>query len=359
MESRKAKHLTICTNPQKYSVEGKSPHFEGIHLVHQPLPEINEAEIDTSLEFLGSRIELPMFISCMTGGSEGGFEANKNLARAAEQLGIPVGLGSVRVLFDHPELFHHFHIKQFAPSVPVLANLGSVQVRDRSRSQIIDLIEWLEVQSLVVHLNPGQEMFQPEGDRDFRGLKEALAGLIEASPVPIIVKETGFGIPLPLIQELISLGIAYVDIAGSGGTNWISVESYRGPDEMQQPAAEFDDWGLPTSLILASLARTDLRGSGSILASGGLRSGMDIVKSLVLGAEMAGMALPFIREERANGTEGVIRLVEELKSTLRSAMLLTGSHDLEALRQQPYWLDGEFSRTVESFAATMGLGVWV
>lgn len=350
MESRKAKHLTVCTNPQKYAVEGKSSRFRGIHLVHRPLPEIDEAEIDTSLEFLGHTVNLPIFISCMTGGSDSGFEANKNLARAAQQLRIPVGLGSIRVLFEHPELFDHFHIKPLAPDVPVLANLGAAQLHELDHARIMNLLERLEVQSLVIHLNPGQELFQPEGDRNFRGQTSALAQLCDRSTIPLIVKETGFGIPLPLVHRLLEMGVSYVDLAGAGGTNWISVEAYRLPQEAQQAALEFEEWGLPTDALMALLARTPLRHSGRVLASGGIRTGMEIAKSLVLGAKMAGLALPFIREERQNGIEGVIDYVSDLETSLRAVMVLTGSPDLEILRHKPYWLDGDFSTSIESLS---------
>jgi isopentenyl-diphosphate Delta-isomerase len=350
IETRKAKHLTICTNPLQYSIEKGSAGFEGVNLVHQPLPEIDAQAIDTTLEFFGHRVNLPVFISCMTGGSEGGFEVNKNLARAAQILGIPVGLGSVRVLFDHEELIHHFHVKPLAPDVPVMANLGSVEVRDRSHTDILNLMERLEVQSLTVHLNPGQEMFQSEGDRDFTGLKFAIARLCEKSSIPIIVKETGFGIPVTTVHELLELGVSYVDLAGAGGTNWISVEAYRLPEEDRRPSREFEDWGLPTAYLMAGIARSPLRNSGKILASGGLRRGMDVAKSLVLGAEMAGMALPIVQKEREAGTDGVVEFFKDIESTLRTVMLLTGSSDLDSLRRKPYWFEADFARSFESFS---------
>jgi isopentenyl-diphosphate delta-isomerase type 2 len=353
MESRKAKHLAICTDPLQYSVEGDANYFSGIHLVHHPLPELDASAVSTSLEFLDHAIDMPVFISCMTGGSEGGFEANKNLARAAQQLKIPVGLGSVRVLFDHPELFEHFHIKPLAPDVPVLANLGAVQIRDRNHGEILSLMQRLEVQALVIHLNPGQELFQPEGDTDFRGLKDALSRLCDTSEIPIIVKETGFGIPLPLVKELLDMGVAFVDLAGAGGTNWISVEAYRMPEASRAPAWEFKNWGLPTAYLVAMLAETELRTSGKVLASGGLRTGMDIAKALVLGAEMAGMALPIIRTEQQMGVEGVMRFMSDMKTTLRSAMVLCGAPNLPTLRRAAYWVDGSFALSLKSFSASM------
>ena len=288
----------------------------------------------------------------MTGGSEGGFQANKDLARAAQQLAIPVGLGSMRVLLDQPELLPHFAIKSLAPDVPVLANMGAAQIRDRDHDEIFSLVERLNVQSLVVHLNPGQELFQPEGDRDFRGILSALIRLVDHSPVPIIVKETGFGIQPSLVRELLEQGVSYVDLAGSGGTNWISVESYRLPLAEQGAARAFGDWGLPTALMLATLFPEDRSGLGldnRVLASGGLRSGMDMAKALTLGAHLVGMALPFIRKVTEGGGQAVIDAVQELETILRAVMVLTGSRNLYELRRQPYWLDPSFEQTLRSF----------
>lgn len=280
----------------------------------------------------------------MTGGSEGGFRANRTLAAAAQELGVPVGLGSIRVLLDRPELFSHFHIKPLAPDVPVLANIGAVQVRDGDRDALLRLVEKLQAQALVVHLNPGQELFQAEGDRDFRGLKDGLRRLIGASPAPVIVKETGFGIGPGLARELFDAGAAYVDLAGAGGTNWIAVESYRLSEEDAAAAREFDAWGMPTALLLAAFGGRQPR----LLASGGIRSGMDAVKSLALGAEMAGLALPAIRAAVGGGAGAVVALFRRLEKTLRSVMVLTGSRTVAGLRRDTVWLQPAFAEEAES-----------
>jgi isopentenyl-diphosphate delta-isomerase type 2 len=332
---RKERHLSICTDPSRFSVEGGASGFDQVHFIHLSLPELAETELDTSVSFLGSTLPLPMFISCMTGGSEQGFRANRELARAAQATGLPVGMGSFRVLFAHPELFEHFHLKALAPDVPVLANLGAVQVRDHDHEDIFEWLRRLEVQSLVVHLNPGQELFQPEGDRDFRGLKAALARLCRHCPVPVIVKETGFGILPSLAHELLEAGAAYIDLAGAGGTNWVTVEAYRLPEAERGPAAEFADWGLPTAALLAALAGSTDR----LLASGGLRTGLDAAKALALGARLAGLALPFIRRVAEGGAEAVVQAVRELEQVLRAAMVLTGSRTLADLRRGVVWLD--------------------
>lgn len=316
-----------------------------MHFVHNALPEAAVSDLDTTETFLGQRLALPFFISCMTGGSEGGFKANKGLAAAAQELRIPVGLGSIRVLLENPDLFPHFHVKPVAPDVPVLANISAVQVRDGDLPALLALVQRLEAQALVVHLNTGQELFQPEGDRDFRGLKQAIARLCEASAVPVIVKETGFGIVPSLVRELLGAGAAYVDLAGAGGTNWVTVESYRVPREERLVAAEFADWGVPTALLLAA-CRT---GRDRLLASGGIRSGMDAAKAVALGAVCAGMALPVIRAVVAGGAEAVVKLYRRLERTLRIVMLMTGSRTTAELRRGTVWLDPTLTASVESF----------
>jgi isopentenyl-diphosphate delta-isomerase type 2 len=316
-----------------------------VRFVHNALPEIAERELDTTESFLDSRIALPFFISCMTGGSDGGFKANRELAAAAQELRIPVGLGSLRVLLENPLLFPHFHIKPLAPDVPVLANISAVQVRDGDIPTLISLVQRLEAQALVVHLNAGQELFQPEGDRDFRGLKLAIARLIELSPLPVIVKETGFGIVPSLVRELLRAGAAYVDLAGAGGTNWITVESYRLSAEERAAAAEFADWGVPTAVLLAA-CRT---GRDRVLASGGIRSGMDAAKGVAMGAALAGLALPAIRAVTAGGTEGVVTMFRRMEKTLRAVMLLTGSRTVAELRRGTVWLEPALAASVESF----------
>jgi len=304
-----------------------------------------------SVPFLGRRLHLPLFISCMTGGSEHGFQANRELAKAAQATGLPVGMGSFRILFDHPELAPHFQLKSLAPDVPVLANIGAVQVRDRKHEEIFEWVRRLEVQCLVVHLNPGQELFQPEGDRDFRGLEQAIARLCARSPVPVIVKETGFGILPSAVLQLLHDGAAYVDLAGAGGTNWVTVEAYRLPEAERGAAAEFADWGLPTAALLAALQGRSER----VLASGGLRSGLDAVKAVALGAVLAGMALPFIRRVAQGGAEAVVAYIRELEQVFRSAMVLTGSNTIADLRRGVLWAEPDFTASVAALRAADGL----
>jgi isopentenyl-diphosphate delta-isomerase type 2 len=328
----------VCVNPQE-PIEAGEPWFEEVRFVHHPLAELDYETLDLRTSFQGQELTRPFFISCMTGGSEAGARANKNLVRAAQAAGIPVGLGSIRVLLREPELFDHFYMKPLAPDVPVWANLGVGQL---DRVSLTDLVEWLkrlEVQALVLHCNPGQEQFQPHGDRCFTGILERIKCLCDASPIPITVKETGFGLRPQDVTVLANAGVDSVDIAGSGGTNWVLVESQCHPDTRTAIAGDFSDWGNPTPLVLAAIEQPAI----PVLASGGIRSGIDIAKSLALGAKLAGLALPFAKIEDKEGFDGVIRYIEELTQSLKTTMLLTGSHNVADLSRAGLILSNRFA----------------
>ncbi|MFW5785613.1 MAG: type 2 isopentenyl-diphosphate Delta-isomerase [bacterium] len=329
LTTRKAQHLDICIRADDYAVESGATGFEHVSFVHCALPEIAMDEVDTGTDFLGYRSRLPLFISSMTGGSAEGYNVNKQLARAAQHAGIPVGMGSIRILFRKPEVLDHFRLKELAPDVPVFANIGGVQLRDMDHTAVIEMVKRLGVDALAVHLNPGQELFQPDGDRDFRGVMDAISRFCAASPVPVMAKETGFGISPSLVRELLRQGVTYVDLAGSGGTNWVRVESHRLPAGTRAAADEFNAWGLPTAVILGALEGNADR----VLASGGMRTGLDLAKATAMGARLSGFALPMVRAVIDEGVDGVLRYVERLETVLRNVMVLTGSRTLSDLRR--------------------------
>ena len=339
---RKAQHLEICSQPDTYDVEGGTTGLAGLQFVHRALPEIDEREVRIQTEFLGTGVSMPLFISSMTGGSTESYRVNKQLAEVAQRTGIPVGMGSIRILFRKPEVIDHFRLKTYAPDVPVFANIGGVQLIDADNRPLIELLQELGVDGVAVHLNPGQELAQPEGDRGFRGVLEGVRRLCSESPVPVLVKETGCGIAPWEAEQLLAAGAFYVDIAGSGGTNWITVERYRLHGEDELVAREFSDWGTPTGPLLATLSH--LR--GKVLASGGLRIGMDLAKCVALGAHSVGMALPFVRAVQSGGVDAGVALAQRFGRVLRTAMVLTGSATLEALRDAPMLRTETFSSTV-------------
>ena len=340
LTQRKARHIEICTEPD-YDPEGGSALFEHLWFRHKALPELSWEEVKTETTLVGRKIHAPLFISCMTGGSDSSYAINKDLARAAQVAGIPVGMGSIRILFRKPESFADFHLRPLAPDVPILANLGAQQlVEERVRDGYKTLAEWmkrLEVDAQVIHLNPGQELYQDRGDRDFRGIKDTLEDFFAKSPVPVIVKETGFGIAPDEVDWLLKAGAAAVDVAGAGGTNWLTVEAYR-LEEGPNGSEAFRDWGWPTALLLAAVGSR----KGRILASGGLRSGLDLAKAIALGARAGGFALPVVRAAKDGGMDAVLSLLESYTRGLKTTMLLTGCRTLDDLRRVPLDASREF-----------------
>ena len=348
MGSRKAAHLEICLDSEKFDVEGGTTLFEEIRFLHKSVPEIHAQTIDTSRDFLGYHLNAPFFISCMTGGSDLGFQVNKDLAVAAQKLKIPVGLGSGRIVFRKPEVLPHFELKKLAPDVPVLSNLGGVQIREMSHGEIFEMNNRLEVDAQVIHLNPGQEIFQPDGDRDFRGIKEAIQRFIDKSPLPVIVKETGFGLAPDEVKFFLDSGAAYVDLAGSGGTNWIKVEGHRLPPNQWKAVDEFTGWGWPTALLLTLIEPKYLP---RVLASGGLRTGMDFAKSISLGAHLAGTALPVVQAVKSQGADGVVAYFENILTVLKGVMILTGSENLDSFKKIRKVFTSSFIDAQEGYGA--------
>ena len=329
---RKEHHLDICLDDQRCpdpALMGTS--LDQVQFLHQALPELDSARVDTAQLFLYTTLRLPLMISCMTGGSGRGRTANRALAAAAQQAGIAVGLGSIRPLLQDEATFKDFHVKPLAPDVPVLANLGAVQLRDLDAGTLRRMLQRLEVQGLVVHLNPGQELFQPDGDRDFCGLLDAIERVTQECGVPVIVKETGFGIRPGLVRYLLECGVQYVDLAGADGTNWVMVEGRRLPHGGQESAETFAEWGMPTGVLLAVLRDV----GASVIASGGLRHGVHLAKAVAMGAACGAMALPFIRAVMAGGTDGALALIDRIEHELRSAMTLCGATSLAELRLVP------------------------
>ena len=351
---RKEHHLDICVDDERYpdpAAGGTS--LDQVRLVHQALPELDSAAVDTGQPFLRARLRLPLLISCMTGGSGRGRSANRALAEAAQRAGIAVGVGSIRPLLRDPSTFADFHVKPYAPDVPVLANLGAVQLRELGAGALRPLLERLEVQGLAIHLNAGQELFQVDGDRDFRGLLAAIAGAVEGCGVPVLVKETGFGIGPAQVRQLLGQGVRYVDVAGADGTNWITVEGERLAAPERQSAQAFADWGLPTGPVLAVLGREE---AGRVIASGGLRHGVHLAKALALGAGLGAMALPFIRAVMAGGADGASTLIERIEHELRVAMTLCGASSVAALRRVPVMQSAAFRHQVAELRRTSAPG---
>lgn len=330
LQARKTSHLELC---QSGDVEHdlKTTLFDDVDLIHNSLPELTTADLDTSTEFLGKTLKLPLLITGMTGGTAEAFAVNRDLASVAERLGLAFGLGSQRVMQRDPSTAWTFAVREFAPTTVLLANLGVVQARDQSTAETADLVASVAADALCVHLNPAQELVQPEGDRDFQGCVDTIARLCRDLPVPVIAKETGCGVSASVGKRLREAGVRYIDVSGAGGTSWVRVEKLRADTAARQLGETFSDWGIPTAACLALLSPLGL----NLIASGGIRHGLDVAKALALGARVCGFALPVFRAYREGGIEAAVDFIEQITLEVRTAMLLTGSKSIDQLRRQP------------------------
>lgn len=348
LRDRKRSHLDICER-EDVEYHGKTTLFEEVELLHDSLPGLSLDDLDIRTQFLGKGLRAPFVITGMTGGTEEAFAVNRDLALIAERHGIAFGVGSQRVMQRDPGTAWTFSLRSFAPTTLLLANIGITQAADQATRDLQDLVARVDADALCVHLNPAQELIQPEGDRDFRAGLETIERLCAELSVPLIVKETGCGISRRVGDALRRAGVLHVDVSGAGGTSWVRIESLRGSGTRQRLGKDFATWGIPTAASLMML-----RGSGlELIASGGVRSGLEIAKSIALGARLCGAALPVYRAYRAGGIAGAERFIDELMNGLRTAMLLTGSRTLLDLENQPVVL-GERLKEWVSAAATSG-----
>ena len=330
ISERKQSHLDLCATGAVES-DQKTTLFEEIDLLHNALPELAVDELNLSTTLAGKTLRAPLLITGMTGGTAEAEGINRDLASVAEATGIAFGLGSQRAMQRQPELTRTFAVRREAPTTLVLANLGVVQVAASTTADVEHLVRAVGADAVCVHLNPGQELIQPGGDRDFRGGEAAIARLVRELPVPVIVKETGCGISRSVGLRLRQLGVRTVDVSGAGGTSWVKVEGLRADDPARRLADEFGNWGIPTAA-----ATLGLRDSGlELIASGGVRSGLEVAKAIAIGARVAGVALPVFRAYRLGGVDAARAYIDGLIGGLRTAMLLTGCRDLASLPHVP------------------------
>lgn len=330
ISDRKRSHLELCEHaPVEHGA--KTTLLEEVDLVHDALPELSVDEVAVGTTLLGKRLRAPLLITGMTGGTEEAREINQALARVAEEQGIAFGLGSQRAMQRDPALASTFEVRRHAPTTLVLANLGVVQATAQPSAAVADLVRAVGADAVCIHLNPAQELIQPGGDRDFRGGVAALTRLVRELPCPVVVKETGCGLSRKVGERLLAAGVRVADVSGAGGTSWVKVEALRADDTQRALGETFADWGIPTAAALLGL-----RGGGlELIASGGIRTGLDVAKAIALGARVAGVALPVFRAYRDGGTAAATRFIEGLVAGLRTAMVLTGARDLPALGRVP------------------------
>jgi isopentenyl-diphosphate delta-isomerase len=329
---RKLEQLRICMDEDVRSMTTTG--LERYRLVHRALPEMALEEVNTSTSFLGHRLGAPLLISAMTGGAALSQEVNRRLASAAQELGLAMCLGSQRAAIEDPDLLATYQVRQVAPDILLLANLGAVQLNyGYGVGECLRAVESVEADALVLHLNPLQEALQPEGDTNFAGLTAKIAEVCRALPVPVIVKEVGWGISATVAERLYQAGVAALDLAGAGGTSWSEVERYRSATPAEAEVAEaFADWGLPTADALVAVRQACPK--LSLIASGGIKDGVEVAKCLALGANLAGIAQPLLRPAM-DSSEAVSGQLRVFLRQLRVAMFCTGARtvaDLDSSR---------------------------
>ncbi|MBL9013826.1 MAG: type 2 isopentenyl-diphosphate Delta-isomerase [Myxococcales bacterium] len=328
---RKADHLEVAASGR--AEFAKSTLLEHVHLVHQALPELCLDDIDLDTELVGKPLRAPLLITGMTGGTSDAAAVNRDLARAAQAAGVAFGVGSQRAMDEHPDLAATYQVRDVAPDVVLLGNVGAVQALGMGPARVIELAKRIGADALAIHLNPGQELIQAHGDRDFRGVRDGIARIVEASPLPIVVKETGCGLSLEAARSLAAAGVHTVDVAGAGGTSWVAVEAVRAAEGSgaQSLGNELWNWGLPTAVSVVACATSGL----VTIASGGMRTGYDVARALALGARAGGMAAPMLRAQRAGGEAAVRELIDQIVTSIRAVCLLTGCAAVTDLARAP------------------------
>lgn len=346
ISTRKEDHLELCATGD-VGYHQTSTLLSEVQLLHDPLPELSLAEVDTSCQLLGKPLAAPLMLSAMTGGTERTGEINRELAALAEELGLGFALGSQRPMLRDPAMSWTYQVRPQAPTALIVGNLGLWQARELGPSAVDALAREAGADALAVHLNPAQELVQPGGDRDFRGGVEALITLAREMEFPLIVKETGCGLGPATMVKLLAAGISHLDVAGAGGTSWIAVEGHRASTaEGRQLGQSLREWGVPTAVATAGAARA---GFSTVIASGGVVDGLDAARALALGANAVGIARPVLKAYWRGGVDEARRHLREVLATLRAVMLLTGSSKLSELRKAPRVL----GPTLESWLAQL------
>jgi len=331
--ARKADHIRI--NLEEDVSSGLTTGLEHYQFTHQALPELNLKSIQLNTNLFGKILRAPVLISSMTGGIEEAGRINQILATAAQETGIAMGLGSQRAAIEHPELESTFQVRNTAPDILLFANLGAIQLNyGYGIDQCHKAVEMIEADGLILHLNPLQEAVQPEGNTNFKGLLNKIETICSSLSVPVIAKEVGWGISDQTARRLIDVGIAAIDVAGAGGTSWTQVEMFRAGNSSQaRLAGSFLNWGIPTAESIRQVHRScpDV----IIFASGGIRTGMDIAKSIALGAKLGGIAGPFLRAA-AISVDATIQTIREIQREIQVTMFATGTSSLEELKLNIY-----------------------
>lgn len=334
-QTRKADHLRICLE-EDVQFHRLTNGFENYRFTHCCLPELDFTEVELTTNFLGKTINTPLLISSMTGGTEKAKIINCRLAKAAQKYGLAMGVGSQRIAVENPNLAHTFAVRPLAPDAVLFANLGAVQLNyTYGIEHCLRVVDILQADALILHLNPLQECIQPNGDTNFKGLLSKIEQLCRQIDIPVIAKEVGNGISGTMAQKLIAVGVQAIDVAGAGGTSWAKVESERAENNLQRRLGKtFADWGISTAECIVQVRhhQPDI----PLIASGGIRNGLEAAKAIALGADLAGLAFPFL--QAASESEAALdELIELLIAEIKTVLFCTGNANLSELKRSTAW----------------------
>ncbi len=337
---RKKEHIELCLT-DKVSFKEKRNGFENYDFIHYAITEVDINEIDFTTKFLRKKINFPFLISCMTGGTPEAENINSKLAVAANELNIPLGVGSQRQALENKEYHNTYKIiRKNAPKIPILGNLGASQiVLIKKFDDVKFLVDLVEADAMVVHVNPLQELIQRNGQPSFLGLLKKLEKLVKFLEVPIIVKEVGAGISKQATVKLLNIGVKGIDVAGAGGTSWAGVEILRSKGDENNP---FWDWGNPTSYCIKEVGHLKKKYKFFLIGSGGINTAFDAAKAFALGADLTASARIILQKLDKNGIEGVVELIKEWFDTIKRILFLTGSHSLKELQKNKLIKKEEF-----------------
>jgi len=339
--------------PLNENIQGRtaSTYLEYVKLLHNALPEINYDQIDLSIEFLNRSFSAPLIIDSMTGGTDEAFVINKRLGLIAERYGLGMGLGSQRAGLKSDKLVESYSIaRKVAPNAFLIANIGGAQLSDGlSNSDILKIIKMIDANALAIHLNPLQELIQPEGEPRFKGILKKISNLVNEVEIPIIVKEVGSGISADVAIKLEKSGINSINVAGAGGTSWAGIEKIRANQHNEYLKSQlgelFWDWGIPTALSILLVSNSV---KIPVIASGGLRNGLEIAKCLILGANVCAMAFPFLKRA-SKSEEELEKFTQLILSEIRATMFLLGAKDVHSLKNTRYILIDKLANVLSNY----------
>jgi len=339
--SRKKEHIEISL---KHDVQFKQKKtgFDDVELEYLALPELDFKEVQTSTKFLGHNFAFPLFASSITGGHSDVKRINEDIAKACSNAGIGMALGSIRAMLEDKKVADSYKVRRHIPKGFLAANIGATQLKDYSVQQLEKAMEELQADALFIHLNAAQEALQKEGTPNFKNCISRISQFCKEFSKPVILKEVGNGISLTTAEMLSSVDFDALDVAGAGGTSWTAIDSLRGNKDI---AETFWDFGTPTvvSIVQSRMVFDSL----PLIASGGIRSGMDVAKALTLGADLCGTAMPVLQAQHRNSVKGVEELLEKFRKEFRIGMFLTGAKSPEELKGRKYYLFGKTLDWVE------------